>query len=170
MGFARHLAGPGASVHVRQRQERDHRCALDEVAAALAVFFEGGAGPSPDTLDRLFERAGLAEVDPRRDDAVVGKMKRIRAVLWWASENDEEAGAALVKASVSALPCEQQGASAQRRATTRRRRRLRRWMATRRTALREPLSCLVARSIATWPTAHGDVPHRRPERVWGQTG
>lgn len=76
---------------------------LDEVAAALAAFFEGGAGPSHDTLDRLFERAGLAEVDPRRDDAVVGKMKRIRGVLWWASDNDEEAGAALVKALMSAM-------------------------------------------------------------------
>lgn len=69
----------------------------------MAVFFKGGAGPSHDTLDRLIKRAGLAEVDPRRDDAVGGKMKRIRAVLWWASDNDEEAGAALVKALVSAM-------------------------------------------------------------------
>jgi hypothetical protein len=30
-------------------------------------------------------------------------MKRIPAVLWWASDNDEEAGAALVKALVSAM-------------------------------------------------------------------
>lgn len=75
----------------------------DEVTAALAKFFEGGRGPSHDELDRLIERAGLGRADPRKDDAVAGKMKRIRAVLWHASENDAEAGAKAVSSLIAAL-------------------------------------------------------------------
>lgn len=75
----------------------------DEVTASLAKFFDGGIGPSHDELDRLVERAGLSAADPRKDDPVAGKMKRVRAVLWYASENDEEAGAKLVSALISSL-------------------------------------------------------------------
>src|SRR5712691_2957505 len=75
----------------------------DEVTASLAKFFEGGLGPSHDELDRLIERAGLGAADPRKDDPVAGKMKRVRAVLWHATENDAEAGAKLVRAVISAL-------------------------------------------------------------------
>ena len=75
----------------------------DEVTSALAKFFEGGLGPSHDELDRLIQRAGLGNSDPRRGDPVVGKMKRVRAVLWWAGENDVEAGSSLVGSLIAAL-------------------------------------------------------------------
>lgn len=75
----------------------------DEVTAALARFFDGGLGPTHDELSRLIERAGLASSDPRRDDPVAGKTKRVRAVLWYAAENDAEAGERLVAALIAAL-------------------------------------------------------------------
>ena len=75
----------------------------DEVTAALARFFDGGLGPSHDELTRLIDRAGLGAVDPRRDDPVAGKTKRVRAVLWYASENDGEAGDKLIPALIGAL-------------------------------------------------------------------
>ncbi|HLI15523.1 MAG TPA: hypothetical protein VKV23_05670 [Acidimicrobiales bacterium] len=75
----------------------------DEVALAIAQFFAERRGPSHDELDRLIARAGLAHVDPRRTDAVAGKMKRVRAVLLYATSNDEEAGERLVGSPISAL-------------------------------------------------------------------
>jgi hypothetical protein len=75
----------------------------DEVTASLAKFFEAGRGPSHDELDRLIDRAGLSSADPRRDDPVAGKMKRVRAVLWYSTKNDAEAGSALVEALIAAL-------------------------------------------------------------------
>ena len=75
----------------------------DEVLAALARFFDEGRGPSHDELGRLIGRAGLLDADPRTSgDLVVGKMKRIRAVLGHAIDHEPEKGAALVKSLVAA--------------------------------------------------------------------
>lgn len=75
----------------------------DEIAGALARFFDQ-IGPSHDELDGLFARAGLMNADPKRGSPVaVGKMKRVRGVLRWASDNDPEAGSGLVKALVEAV-------------------------------------------------------------------
>ena len=75
----------------------------DEVAGALARFFDQ-IGPSHDDLDRLFARAGVMDVDPKRGSPIpVGKMKRVRGVLYWASDNDPEAGSDLVRSLVDAV-------------------------------------------------------------------
>ncbi len=76
----------------------------DEVMTALARFFDEGRGPSHDELDRLVTRAGLRSADPRASgDTTVGKMKRIRAVLGYAIDNEPAKGAALVKSLVGSL-------------------------------------------------------------------
>jgi hypothetical protein len=75
----------------------------DEVTAALAKFFDEGRGPSHDEIGRLIDRAGLGTADPRREDSVAGKMKRIRAVLWHAAEHDAEAGGKVVGSLIAAL-------------------------------------------------------------------
>ena len=49
------------------------------------------------------QREGLIDSDPRNTDNQVGKMKRVRAVLWHAAENDLEAGGRLVRSLVAAL-------------------------------------------------------------------
>lgn len=75
----------------------------DEVTSALARFFDQ-IGPTHDELDRLFQRTGLMNADPKRGSPEpVGKMKRVRAVLYWAADNDPEAGSDLVKALVEAV-------------------------------------------------------------------
>lgn len=75
----------------------------DEVAGALARFFDQ-IGPSHDDLDRLFARAGVMNADPKRGSPTpVGKMKRVRGVLYWASDNDSEAGSDLVRSLVEAV-------------------------------------------------------------------
>lgn len=75
----------------------------DEVALAIAQFFAEGHGPSHDELDRLIARAHLAHVDPRMTDPVAGKVKRVRAVLLYATSNDEDAGQRLVGSLIPAL-------------------------------------------------------------------
>ncbi len=76
----------------------------DEVMAAIARFFEDGKGPTHDELDRLIARSGLREADPRANgDALVGKMKRVRAVLGHAIDSAPDEGAAFVKRLVGAI-------------------------------------------------------------------
>lgn len=73
----------------------------DEVMSALARFFDEGRGPSHDEFDRLFARAGLRAADPRAaGEGTIGKMKRVRAVLGYAIDNDPEKADVLVKALV----------------------------------------------------------------------
>ncbi|MCS5980323.1 hypothetical protein LNO78_05370 [Klebsiella pneumoniae subsp. pneumoniae] len=47
--------------------------------------------PSHSDLSYAFERHCLSHVDPKNQQ-VVGKAKRVRAVLSWALDNDPEAG------------------------------------------------------------------------------
>ena len=74
-----------------------------EVAAALPRFFDDGKGCSHDELDRLIAGVGLQDADPRKDDQIVGKLKRVRAVLGYATENDAAAGDKLVSGLIGAL-------------------------------------------------------------------
>jgi hypothetical protein len=77
----------------------------DEIIGAIAHFFDGGAGPSHDELDRMFRRAGLEAADPRRgsDGDTVGKMKRVREVLSYALDRDRSAGDRLTRALIGAI-------------------------------------------------------------------
>lgn len=77
----------------------------DEITAAVARFFDGGRGPTHDELSRLFRRVGLQEVDPirRSPGENVGKMKRVREVLSYATDMDRRAGAKLVKLLVETI-------------------------------------------------------------------
>lgn len=81
----------------------------EEVLTALAKLFVDGKGPSHDHLDQLIQRAGLRSGDPRAaGDTVIGKMKRVRAVLGHAIDTDPEKGVALVSmlvASAKAAGC-----------------------------------------------------------------
>lgn len=69
---------------------------LIELGSVLGDFFEGGAGPSHDELDRAIARAGLQAGDPapggRSAQGPVGKTKRIRQVLVYATDHDRRAG------------------------------------------------------------------------------
>lgn len=64
-----------------------------EVASAVARFCDR-VGPSGDELTRIFQRHGLASGDPARAPGgqLTGKMKRVRQVLFYALDNDSEAG------------------------------------------------------------------------------
>lgn len=67
-----------------------------EVAAALSQFFDDGKGPSHDQLTQSFIQTGLAAADPMKDGVIIGKAKRVRAVISYAAESDAAAGAKLV--------------------------------------------------------------------------
>ena len=77
----------------------------EELVAAVAHFFDGGAGPSHDELTRMIRRAGLESGDPRLgpDGATVGKTKRVREVLSFALDRDREAGEKLVRFLIGAI-------------------------------------------------------------------
>lgn len=59
--------------------------------------------PSHSDLEFLIGRAKLASGDPKNQGQVVGKAKRMRAVLSWALENNPSAGEALVELLLSHL-------------------------------------------------------------------
>lgn len=72
----------------------------DEVTAALGPFFDQ-IGPSHDELTTLFRRSGLERYDPQQTaEGPVGKMKRVRGVLYAASDTCPQQGARLVRALV----------------------------------------------------------------------
>lgn len=64
---------------------------------------EGRRDPSHSDLDFYFKRANLTRADPRAMGQVVGKSKRVRAVLSWALDNDPAAGESLVGSLVAAI-------------------------------------------------------------------
>jgi len=76
-----------------------------EVASTLAKFFDGGRGPSHDELTMWFRATGLTSADPGSASPTgpIGKMKRVRNVLYFAVENDPTAGAKLVSHLVDGL-------------------------------------------------------------------
>ncbi|WP_124344071.1 hypothetical protein [Cellulomonas algicola] len=70
---------------------------LIELGAVLGAFFEDGAGPSHDQLDQAVARAGLVAGDPAPGGRgtrgePLGKTKRIRTVMVYATDHDASAG------------------------------------------------------------------------------
>lgn len=53
---------------------------------------DGYREPSHSELGFAIDRAGLTNADPKSQGQTVGKAKRVRAVLYWALENNLEAG------------------------------------------------------------------------------
>lgn len=74
----------------------------DEIAVLGARLFDLPESPTHDELDRFFERCNLREADPAQGSAVVGKMKRVRAVLGYAIDEAPEDGSRVVKLLVDA--------------------------------------------------------------------
>jgi hypothetical protein len=72
----------------------------DEVASALAKFFDR-IGPSHDEVTAAFRQAGLDRFDPEQHFGVVGKMKRVRTVLWEGADAEPVAAGELVKRLVA---------------------------------------------------------------------
>lgn len=59
--------------------------------------------PSHSDLDFQTQRAGLSHADPKAQGQLVGKAKRVRAVLSWALENNPPSGEKLVSNLLSAV-------------------------------------------------------------------
>jgi hypothetical protein len=81
---------------------------LIELGAVLGDFFEDGKGPSHDQLDQAFTRTGLAGGDPApsgrtSQGSPLGKTKRIRQVLVYATDHDAAAGLRLAGQIVALL-------------------------------------------------------------------
>lgn len=81
---------------------------LIEVGSILSEFFQEGAGPSHDELDQAFTRSGLASgtqtVAGRSSQGVtVGKVKRVRRIFVYATDNNPRAGLELCRELVALL-------------------------------------------------------------------
>ena len=72
---------------------------LIELGSVLGSFFDNGSGPSHDELDAAVQRAGLADGDPapsgKAATGVLGKTKRVRRLMLYATDNDPAAGVRL---------------------------------------------------------------------------
>lgn len=77
----------------------------DAIAQAVADLFDADRRPAHSDLDRLFERAGLSAGDPKRlhPELMIGKRKRVVAVLVHALDHDRGAGARLVVQLLAAV-------------------------------------------------------------------
>ncbi|MFD1852143.1 abortive infection family protein [Oceanobacillus bengalensis] len=80
----------------------------DEIAISLSQLIDDSQAtnrrdPSHSDLDFIVQKAELWDVDPKNQGRNVGKAKRIRAVLYWALENDIKKGEKLVKSVVSVV-------------------------------------------------------------------
>lgn len=74
----------------------------DTIAAAVAQLVDDSKSserrhPSHSDIDHCVGLAGLGRFDPKRQGQPVGKAKRVRAVLFAALEEDQEAGARLIE-------------------------------------------------------------------------
>lgn len=77
---------------------------LIELGSVLGDFFEDGAGPSHNELDHAIARAGLTAGDPAgRGGPPIGKTKRVRQVLIYATDHDAAAGLEFANQVVSLL-------------------------------------------------------------------
>lgn len=76
----------------------------DEIASALGPFFDR-IGPSHDEIRILIKRAGLEALDPERTASAqpIGKMKRVKGVLFAAVEHCPREGERLVRALIDAI-------------------------------------------------------------------
>jgi hypothetical protein len=79
----------------------------DAVIVALAQLVDDSQvdrrDPAHSDLEFQIQRAGLADVDPGKQDKPVGKSKRVRGALSWALSNDLAAGEKLVAGLVSTV-------------------------------------------------------------------
>lgn len=57
--------------------------------------------PSHSEIEFQITKAGLSAVDPKQQGQILGKAKRVRAVLNWAIENDETKGGIMVAGLIS---------------------------------------------------------------------
>ncbi|WP_407271052.1 abortive infection family protein [Radiobacillus sp. PE A8.2] len=78
----------------------------DEIAISLSQLIDDSQAtnrrdPSHSDLDFIVQKAELWIVDPKNEGRNVGKAKRLRAVLYWALENDIKKGEKLVKSVIS---------------------------------------------------------------------
>ncbi len=81
--------------------------ATDAIITALANLVNDAKTetrePSHSDIDFQIQRAGLTPGDPKTAGQVVGKAKRVRAVLSWALEHDHEKGERFVAAFIAML-------------------------------------------------------------------
>tara|TARA_B100000749_G_scaffold275673_1_gene261683 strand:- start:500 stop:1324 length:825 start_codon:yes stop_codon:yes gene_type:complete len=80
----------------------------DLIVAAISKMVDdsqaqGHREPSHSDLEFYIGRAGLTLADPKAQGQVVGKAKRVRAVLSWALDNDQASGGKLVETLVSKI-------------------------------------------------------------------
>jgi hypothetical protein len=94
----------GRSAALAKRFRVQNECVLsDEVASALGPFFDR-IGPSHDEIRTLIARAELSALDPEHaSDGPIGKMKRVRGVLFSAVDQNPEGGERLVKSLVGTV-------------------------------------------------------------------
>jgi hypothetical protein len=82
---------------------QDDEVLSDEVASALGPFFDQ-RGPSHDEITVLIKREGLIDLDPSLSvDRPVGKMKRVRGVLFAAAQDRPSEGERLVRSLVDSV-------------------------------------------------------------------
>ena len=75
----------------------------DEVASALGPFFDR-IGPSHDEIRVLIQRSGLEALDPQQAASTpIGKMKRVKGILFAAVEASPEQGERLVRSLIDAI-------------------------------------------------------------------
>lgn len=73
----------------------------DSIAIAISKMVDGALcdkkrEPSHSEIEYEFQRVRLLKADPKQQGNSVGKAKRVKTVLYWAIENDLEAGEKLV--------------------------------------------------------------------------
>ena len=77
----------------------------DAIVTALSRLVDDSQSetrePSHSDLQFLFDRTGVSAGDPKAQGQIVGKAKRVRAVLSWALEHEYEAGERVVAAIVA---------------------------------------------------------------------
>ena len=77
----------------------------DAIVQAVADLFDADRRPAHSDLDRLFTRAGLQTGDPKHRDPtlLIGKRKRVLAVLTYSLDNNRVAGAKLAAQLIGAV-------------------------------------------------------------------
>lgn len=79
----------------------------DTIAAAVAQLVDDSKSdgeyrePSHSDIEFCIKRSGLESADPKLQGQVIGKAKRVRAVLYWALDNDPNAGAKFIEQLLS---------------------------------------------------------------------
>lgn len=77
-----------------------------ELASVIDQLVDRDRPPSHDEIGRLFTRVGVGSADPATGGAVIGKVKRVRAVASWCLTNNPSAGGELLEGLVEAVRAE----------------------------------------------------------------